>query len=271
MKHDLSKIDKKKSISQVDFLNNYAIPNKPLLLTGIMNDSIILKKWTKDFFIKHYGDWLFILSSNLGTGADTDRHIKLVDFFKYIEEPDDNNNFYLGGWQFELHAPELLNDIETPDIFKCWTSLLEKEKQKKYRWIFVGPAGSSIPLHIDFHNTSAWHLVIKGRKIWNFYPPEQNKYLYNGEVDTFNPDYVKYPLFREAKAITCIQNEGEVVFNPSGWYHQVYNDLPGFSFTENFINSTNYLNVFDSLVKNNSEDWLQLLDELTKLKKMATF
>lgn len=264
-------VDVKSNLSIVDFINNYAMPNKPLLLTEIMKDSIIMKKWTKDFFIKHYGEWLFILSSNLGIGANTERHVKLVDFFKYIEMPDDKNNFYLGGWQFELQAPELMNDIETPDIFKCWTSLLEKSEQKKYRWIFVGPAGSSIPLHIDFHNTSAWHLVIKGRKIWNFYPPDQNKYLYNGEVNTFNPDYVKHPLFKKAKAITCIQNEGEVVYNPSGWYHQVYNELPGFSLTENFINKTNYLNVVESLIKSDNEESIKLKNEIEQLMQIALF
>jgi hypothetical protein len=39
--------------------------------------------------------------------------------------------------------------------------------------------------------------------------------------------------------MVCVQNPGDIIFTPSGWYHAVCNLEMGVSLTENFINSSN--------------------------------
>ena len=43
------------------------------------------------------------------------------------------------------------------------------------------------------------------------------------EWDHDNEIQKKFPNFKHAKSITIIQNAGETIFVPSGWYHQVEN------------------------------------------------
>ena len=40
-------------------------------------------------------------------------------------------------------------------------------------------------------------------------------------VDAFDPDLVKYPLFKKAVSILVEQLPGEMLIIPSGWFHQV--------------------------------------------------
>jgi ribosomal protein L16 Arg81 hydroxylase len=39
--------------------------------------------------------------------------------------------------------------------------------------------------------------------------------------------------------LQCVQEPGDIVFIPSGWWHQVRNEEPGIAVTENFVNATN--------------------------------
>ena len=40
-------------------------------------------------------------------------------------------------------------------------------------------------------------------------------------VDAFDPDLKKYPLFKKSFSILLEQLPGEMLFIPSGWFHQV--------------------------------------------------
>ena len=40
-------------------------------------------------------------------------------------------------------------------------------------------------------------------------------------VDILKPDYQRFPKFKEALALNCTINEGDVLFMPSFWWHEV--------------------------------------------------
>lgn len=44
---------------------------------------------------------------------------------------------------------------------------------------------------------------------------------YQSKIDTFDYDEKKYPLFKKAKYIEFDQLPGEMLFIPTGWFHQV--------------------------------------------------
>ena len=83
-----------------------------------------------------------------------------------------------------------------------------------------------------------------GRKIWKLFPPGQDHklypikgarcgspldcYKYESHVDAFSTDRQhqrKYKRFRTAEYQQGIQNVGDLVMIPPGWYHQVMNEL----------------------------------------------
>jgi ribosomal protein L16 Arg81 hydroxylase len=82
---------------------------------------------------------------------------------------------------------------------------------------------------------------VYGRKRWRLISPQQTPLLYNyvgvfSKVDCENPDYQKYPLFKNVQIIEEVLQPGEVIFVPVGWWHQVkaLNTSISLSFT-NFV------------------------------------
>lgn len=114
-----------------------------------------------------------------------------------------------------------------------------EQLRPRWRWIFLGPAGSGSALHVDVAQSSAWNAVLTGFKRWRFHSPDQEPLLGEGRVDTFAPDFECFPRYADALAIECLQGPGDVVFTPGGWWHQVRNEADGISVTENFIDRAN--------------------------------
>lgn len=88
-----------------------------------------------------------------------------------------------------------------------------------FRFVYLGPKGTFTPLHRDVYGSYSWSANVVGRKMWWFFPPGTEAKLRerNGLMfDVRGTD-------REALGIKIIQEEGEVIFVPSGWHHQVAN------------------------------------------------
>jgi hypothetical protein len=109
-----------------------------------------------------------------------------------------------------------------------------------------------VPAHVDESNNIA--CVVSGRREFTLFPPEQVSNLYIGPldftptglpisiVDHRQPDFDRFPLYREALAqsLTATLEPGDAIYIPTLWWHRVeslgdYNtlvnywwkDLPG--------------------------------------------
>jgi histone arginine demethylase JMJD6 len=246
--------------SKEEFLEKYGIPGKPVLLLGLMENWKAKTRWTMDFFKSMYGNVRVKVKQ---VNAPHEKYTVILDtYIEYIKNCDVNNPYYLRDWQFHKNCPEILEDYDIPEYFNNWFQQLPPNSRPSLSWIFMRPKKTGTKMHQDVMMTSAWNAIISGKKCWLMYPPEQGKYLYFGEVDAFNPDIEKYPLFKEATPLVCFQNPGEIVFTPSGWWHQVINEEACISLTENFVNSSNYKLVREYLdAANSSTKTKQLLKE----------
>jgi len=47
--------------------------------------------------------------------------------------------------------------------------------------------------------------------------------MVNSPVDIDKPDFSRYPKFKQVaeRAMTCVVNEGDVIYVPSFWWHEV--------------------------------------------------
>ena len=112
----------------------------------------------------------------------------------------------------------LLEDIVMPPEY------LDQSRSSGNVFFWFGSAGTITPLHYDQANLMM--VQIYGRKKWQIIPPIYTPFLYNNvgvfsEVDCEKPDYNKYPLFEEVKIIEVVLEPGEIIFVPTGWWHQV--------------------------------------------------
>ena len=67
---------------------------------------------------------------------------------------------------------------------------------------------------------------VRGRKCAILFPPSDASYLYlNGDkseiVDPEKPDLERYPLFSKAHAFVGLMEEGDVLFIPALWFHNM--------------------------------------------------
>ena len=103
--------------------------------------------------------------------------------------------------------------------------------------LWIGNQGSVAP-HFDIHNNLA--CVIGGRRHFSLFPPSQVKNIYPGPalftpagvpvsmVDMANPDFEKFPRFREAlqNSQQALLEPGDAIYIPSLWWHGVRSLAP---------------------------------------------
>lgn len=241
-------IDEKKHIDVVDasderlIVDQYVRSNKPVKIRN-MASNWKTDRWTSDFFRDEKGGLRFpVKRRSLGVSAEQEKEVSLAEFIDYMIENDLNpeiSPFYLNT-NFSP-TTDMLMDYCVPNYFQCaFDSFRNRPDQEPFSWVYLAPKNSVTDLHVDIIHSSAWNLVISGKKFWVFFPEEQSRYLYAGRVNPFSPNFEKHNLYRSAAPLVCVQEPGETVFTPSGWYHAVLNLESGISLTENFINQHNF-------------------------------
>lgn len=183
--------------------------------------------------------------------------METLEEYKEYWESDRKETKYLKDWHFLLDANttdalKSYRAYSTPSYFSSdwlneWLNfreLREGEGRSDYRFIYIGPQGSFTPFHSDVFGSYSWSANVIGRKKWIFLPPGEER-----KVEKY-PDKFVYDIHseeaellqsRHGAVVSCevIQNSGDLIFVPSGWYHQVYNEADTISINHNWFNAAN--------------------------------
>lgn len=106
--------------------------------------------------------------------------------------------------------------------------------------LWIGPQGACTPLHYDKRNVLIIQLL-GTKQIWLLSPYEEVFLYHNAdsltsEVDPSDPDFVRFPLSRFARSAAVKVEEGDALFVPVGWWHQVHSLSPTLSMSmSNFM------------------------------------
>lgn len=229
---------------------------EPFMLAGAASDWPAMHIWTDDYFRRKFGN-LNLQAKRRIDGEYQTKVFTLSDYLGYMEQEWDAP-FYLTDCKFHL-GTDMERHYWPPNIFTCWYREIPASKRKNtLSWLYIGAKNTYSRLHLDIWNTSAWNTVVTGSKLWLFFPLSDQKYLYDGEVNPFNVDQDRYPLFKNARPMVCLQSPGDIVFTPSNWWHAVYNLEKGVSITENFINESNYKEVLAYFELRNNKSYQSL-------------
>jgi ribosomal protein L16 Arg81 hydroxylase len=226
MKLDLSlecAVENAADLSVEEFNRKYLIPQKPVLLKGLANLQPTGEKWTIDWFKQEMGDLkvgVFDDTKISHTYSTTVNPDLKVPFSKFLDILASNkpSNLRMFRWDLYKQNPALKKDFSCPKYFN-------KGIMKSFGFMFLGPKDTGVRLHYDVDYSNVLLTQIYGRKRILLFAPDQTKYLYQVPFNTHSLadfgdiDFEKWPGLKKVKGYEIVQEQGDGLFMPSGYWH----------------------------------------------------
>ncbi|XP_070570490.1 2-oxoglutarate and iron-dependent oxygenase JMJD4-like [Ptychodera flava] len=253
-------------ISYDEFFMDYMLANKPCMFRSFVTANWKSRaEWVADdgmpnfdFLEEKFGDATVPVADceSKQYDAQTKQDMTLRDYLLYLRtlissQYDTNMKcLYLKDWHFNRTFTDY-KAYTTPVYFtsdwlnEFWDN--RSDQSDDYRFVYMGPKGSWTPFHADVFRSYSWSANVCGRKKWILFPPGQEEHLKdchgNMAYDVTSPkmhDGKKYPNYHKVSgSIEVIQEAGEAIFVPSGWFHQVFNLEDTISINHNWVNGCN--------------------------------
>ena len=256
-------------LEPTDFFAKYEETNTPVVIRGAVSKWPAMKLWTDTGLIERCSR-----SSLFHCGGV---RLSMEAYLRYMHQTTsrDDRPLYLFERHFlTLGDEQMTSEFSVPPFFADDLQQLLKPfgLVPDYRWLIIGPRKSGSTFHKDPNASSAWNALIRGRKAWIFYPPESvppgvvigsnndqsseiatPASVMEWYIDCFaqhrsrlrkrrNPSVTD----RDRRGPLCgIQEPGDVVFVPCGWWHQVLNLEDSVCVTHNFISPRNLQGALD--------------------------
>jgi hypothetical protein len=217
-------IERREQLGRDEFYEQYYCVNRPVILTGFAKqNSELVKRWTWDYLSERYGQHLIefqcyqTIEGKVRYEKDT---MGFSCFLARIQEADCPSDYYMTAYNasgnkalmneltLELeHFPDYLNGANKHDIS-----------------LWLGPKNTMGRLHMDMSNSVLTQ--VKGSKLVRLIPSFSLPYVYHdfatvSAVDLENWSETEFPLFKEVPVIETTLAEGEMLFIPIGWWHQI--------------------------------------------------
>ena len=219
-------IERRDRLSRLDFLRDYYSTNRPVIITGMMDDWPAMCKWNLDYFARSFGDREVEVQMGRTAGANYEierekysSKIRFGDFIDKVRAARETNDFYLTANNTSSNRrvlSELWNDIvQIPEY-------LAVDRPGGFLW--MGPKGTITPFHHDLTNNFMAQVIgrkrVKIAQSWDM--PLMQNYLHcfsriDGRVTTPSAG----PAIDEPRIDEVVLNPGEVLFLPIGCLHYV--------------------------------------------------
>lgn len=215
-------------ISPEKFMAEYYSQNRPVLLTGMMENWKALDLWNPDYLKAKFGNEMVEIQYDRDKDFRYERnsyqHKKQITFSEYTDmvvNAGETNNFYMTANNQVLRNPGMQAIYDDIEMFPEFIDPRIKDGQV---FFWFGPAGTITPLHHDRNNIFVCQVY--GRKRVKLISSKQLPLMYNDltvftDIDCEQPDYDKYPRFRDVTVIEGVLEPGQVLFLPTGWWHHL--------------------------------------------------
>ena len=211
--------------SAEEFERRYVRTSTPVVLTGAMESWPARRLWSLDYFESRFGD------RAVSAGLTRDGTLQMSDeegipqieipFGEYVEKLRAGNpDCYLLSPVSE-RLPELLDDI-------VWPEPCQRARWRTAR-LWVSGDDTTSPLHRDWPENL--YAQVFGRKHFLMVHRRETKRVYSrpfhsgvpnfSRMDAENPDYERFPKFRDVPRLAFEVNAGEFLYIPRLWWHQV--------------------------------------------------
>jgi hypothetical protein len=222
-----AEIERRHRLSRGEFLAEYYAANRPVIITGMMDDWPALSKWNLDYFASQFGDREVEVQMGRTAGENYEverekfaRKVRFGDFVGMIRSAGETNDFYLTANNNSSNRSvltELWDDVvQIPEY-------LDPNRPGGFFW--MGPKGTVTPFHHDLTNNFMAQVI--GRKRVKIAPacdmPLMRNHLHCfSEIDGRVAAPAARPHVDEPQIYDVILNSGEVLFLPIGCLHYVH-------------------------------------------------
>ncbi len=222
------RVERQHKLSREEFLAAHYSINRPVIITGMMDDWPAMQKWGLDYFAERFGDREVEVqsgreSATVNYEAEREKFVRKLPFREFIDNVRTagvTNDFYLTAnntsanrqtlaelWDDIVQIPEYLDGVNQPGGF-----------------LWLGPAGTITPFHHDLTNNFMAQVIgrkrIKLSPSWDM-PLMANDFHVYSKIDGRLTPSSPQPAADQPQIIDCILNPGELLFLPIGWLHFV--------------------------------------------------
>lgn len=234
-------VTRRDGLAPETFLKDHYAPQRPVVLTGLIDHWPAMRRWSLDHFAALPGDPEIEVQSGRDSDANYEincrshsRRMPLSAVLAMLRRDVATNDFYVtannGGHNRAALAP-LWDEIgDLPGY------LSPEEGRDGFFW--MGPRGTVTPWHHDLTNN--FLVQIRGTKQVTLVSPAQTPLMRNTMhcYSVYNGDatFAGAPEAERPRTLTCTLGPGEILFIPVGWWHHVVGleTTIGLSFT-NFV------------------------------------
>ncbi len=240
-------IERRSGLSAKQFMQEYVIPNKPVILTDQAKDWDALKLFTPEFFKKNFPE---------KTGSIKDVKYSLGQYVDMmLAATEENPAPYPFKLDIDIKFQELKQYLQPGFEVLKFNRLKSKLLNRRImpyastlEIFFGGPSGWFPYLHYDLYGLYAIVTQVYGRKQFTVYHPDDVKYMYPNPEHPWmstieyywKPDLNKYPLFAKATPISDVVHPGETIFVPKGYWHTAKSLEPTISIAQDLLTHYNW-------------------------------
>jgi len=248
-------IDALRGFAPERFFREY-FGKRPVVIQESISHWPASRHWSLDYLKRCYGDAMVTVtrydpeanSTFLDqTLADVHHAVPLRDFLSMLEWGD-RRYAVREDTALLRRLPQLIEELERFSPFSSHASTSDG----RYKALWIGPPGYVTGLHTDPGDTMLFQL--HGRKHVLLFAPDQTQFLYEKDreerqqkfdgaplqsrldssefgvlrdqvrwcdVQPFDPDVDRFPLFRQAHCIEAYICPGDALYIPDQWWHAV--------------------------------------------------
>lgn len=209
-----------------EYTNNY---RTPLVIKGLIKDFPCVKKWDIEYLKKYCGQYLvkgFTKSSGKEMLTDQFNDVKILENVRFGNACDmiqNGEQIYINNFHsIFIDCKVLQKDLDLKKMDEITPIDYADTSQ-----LFFGPKGTGTTLHCAMKSNIFYN--VKGKKKWTFIDPVYSEYLSavlsnNGIFVVSKLNYFKDKnILRNVPKFEYTLEEGDVLFNPSWWWHCVEN------------------------------------------------